>query len=745
MTAIIGERLTFGQSKGSDIELIVYGDEFYARYETPDGYTVVYDRDKGMYCYANVKDGLFTSTRIPIHKIQPVGLRKHLKESVEQRNQKFSDRFHMLQQRETGPGSGVHRTFGPNSGLLQGVPIHKGEVKGLTILVEFDDLSTTITKDQVHNMLNDIEYQENGNYCSIRKYFMTMSEDKLEFTNDVVGPIKLSRRRSYYIDNSLVREAVLKAVNDEGVDLSKYDSMSRGVVDALSIMYAGRTQYNNWLWPHNSINKITVGNMRTHYYTLQSLGRRQVDLSIGTFAHEAGHMLMRFPDLYDYGDRDGDYEKSSGLGRYCLMSSGNHLGSGKKPSLICAYLRGLADWPNQVVRLNNPDTYGARHEDFNTLLKYETDRENEYFLVENRSGMGFDEKLPDSGLAVYHCDTKGSNEWQEGSPSRHYQVALLQADGRRDLETNPNNRGDAQDLYDTKAGLVLSYETNPSSRQWDGADSGFKIFDVDNLGEVIGFKTGIKPDETTVTKDVTADLLIPDNDPSGVPSKMTIDKNGKLKNIQVRVDISHTYRGDLRVELISPKGTNVVLHKKKQDHMDDLVLNLDSKKHDGLAKLEGEAIQGEWTLHVKDLWEEDFGRLNTWGLTIDFKNTDKTVAKELLPDLAIPDADPEGVPSSISVSETGKLKDVRVGVNIEHTYRGDLQLELITPNGQSALLKTQSHDSTDHVDETYTVATAPALKAIVGTKITGDWQLRVRDLVGADTGMLRKWNLTLVY
>ncbi len=43
MSSIFGEKLSFPQENGKEIELFVYGDEFYARYETSDGYTVLYD------------------------------------------------------------------------------------------------------------------------------------------------------------------------------------------------------------------------------------------------------------------------------------------------------------------------------------------------------------------------------------------------------------------------------------------------------------------------------------------------------------------------------------------------------------------------------------------------------------------------------------------------------------------------------------------------------------------------------
>lgn len=77
---------------------------------------------------------------------------------------------------------------------------------------------------------------------------------------------------------------------------------------------AGRTAYEGDLWPHNSILVMGFGDVRTHYYMISSMGRKPVDLTIGTFCHENGHMLCRFPDLYDYGTRDGDNKPSQGSG-----------------------------------------------------------------------------------------------------------------------------------------------------------------------------------------------------------------------------------------------------------------------------------------------------------------------------------------------------------------------------------------------------------------------------------------------
>ena len=93
MSAISGETLVFRQDDGEPVELVVFGDEFYARYETTNGYSVVYDTDMGKYCYAVLVGGTFASSGAPISKPAPPGLKKHLKESAEVRNRKFHERF----------------------------------------------------------------------------------------------------------------------------------------------------------------------------------------------------------------------------------------------------------------------------------------------------------------------------------------------------------------------------------------------------------------------------------------------------------------------------------------------------------------------------------------------------------------------------------------------------------------------------------------------------------------------------
>lgn len=494
MSAIRAEKLRLGQSNGPDVTLLVFGDEFYARYENEDGFSVVYDTDKGLYCYALVIDGEFVSSGMSLEEKPPEGIRRHMRESDQVRKAKFELRYGMMTPPPLGGGNApTMKTLGPDNGLLEGPKIHQGKILGLTILVEFQDIRTEVTEQEIDAMLNSSDGDNNGNFCSVRDYFLTMSNGKLDYTNRVFGPVRLKHPRSYYLftyRNEVVLEA-LAELESQGLDFSQFDQNGDGLIDAINIMYAGETQYvdRSWLWPHNFYIEKQLGNVRTLFYQICSLESQ----SIGTFCHENGHMLCRFPDLYDYGSRDEDTESSAGMGRYCLMSSGNHLNGGRTPAPICGYFRDLANWPEKVVAINNKGTYEAVHGDYKTLYKYflQTDlciSTNEYFIIENRFRSGLDSYLPSSGLAVYHCDTNGSNEWQEGSPTRHYQCALSQADGRNDLERDPYNRGDAGDLFGKVEGVAMDYGSNPSTRRWDQSDSEMILADISESGEMIKFE-----------------------------------------------------------------------------------------------------------------------------------------------------------------------------------------------------------------------------------------------------------------
>ncbi len=754
MTAINGETLIIEQADGASVELVVWGDEFYVRYETIDGYTVWPDAKTGQFCYADVRNGRFISTGASINKRPPMGLRRHLKESADIRQARFDARYnHIRSIPMVAESDGRVLTIGRNDGLLEGRRVSQGNVLGLTILVEFSDIKASVTREDVGALLNSADYTLNGNYCSVNKYFKIVSNNKLNYQNHVVGPVTLPNSKKYYETVSFINEAFQLAMDEldaNGVDLSQFDSLNEGIFDAVNFMYAGRTVYginnNNQnpssLWPHNSITNQSHRGMRTHFYMLSSMGRRVVDLSIGTFCHESAHLLCRFPDLYDYGKRDGDTLESRGIGEYCLMGNGNHLNRGRTPSPICAYLRDLVDWVDEEISLDGGGSHSARHGAYGQVFKYLTDDSDEYFLIENRANIDLDEFLPSGGLAVYHCDRKGSNEYQAGTASRHYQVALLQADGRRDLEMNRSS--DAEDLFGNVDGIALAHDTVPSATQWDGSDSGLIVANISSPGNEISFETGgdAIAQATRFSVEKIAHLLIPDDQPEGVNSVINVGQSGRLITLSIGIDVTHSYVGDLTISLRSPGGVIVVVHKVEGGSSDDLKITYTSDDSE-LSEFLGEDIAGDWSLHLIDHEAEDVGRLNSWKLDLEFEPKRQLVEGSVSPNLQIPDDAVAGVESTIAVQDRGLLKAVSVSVEISHSYIGDLYVELVSPQGQSVVLHNRTGRSDRDLRITYDATNARALDLLIDQQIEGDWKLRIRDLEAQDVGTLERWVLKL--
>ncbi|MCX6677878.1 MAG: proprotein convertase P-domain-containing protein [Methanothrix sp.] len=270
-------------------------------------------------------------------------------------------------------------------------------------------------------------------------------------------------------------------------------------------------------------------------------------------------------------------------------------------------------WCDRTVRLNQPGQYQADHGDYGTAMIFETGKINEYFLVENRSGIDLDASIPAGGLAVYHCDTLGSNEWQGGSASQHYQCGLLQADGSLDLETN-RSMGDEKDLFGRMEGIALSHDTRPASVLWDGSDSGLVISNITEPGRVITFVIGQDKTDHVAKGSTLSRETIPDNSPEGLVNAIFLDREGKVKRLVVFVDISHNNISNLRVELISPGGKRAVLHNRTGIGKKNLLKSYDSKSKASLAALLGQSMKGKWILKIKDLATIDTGKLNNWSL-----------------------------------------------------------------------------------------------------------------------------------
>ncbi len=120
------------------------------------------------------------------------------------------------------------------------------------------------------------------------------------------------------------------------------------------------------------------------------------------------------------------------------------------------------------------------------------------------------------------------------------------------------------------------------------------------------------PPAGDIVKSVQPNAPIRDN--QRVESKINIAETGNVDTLSVNVDIAHTYRGDLRVKLVSPSGKEVTLHDRTGGSADNLTFEVSR------SEFANEPINGDWKLVVEDLAAQDEGTLKSWGLKIKKKD-----------------------------------------------------------------------------------------------------------------------------
>ncbi|MFE0178469.1 M28 family metallopeptidase [Streptomyces sp. NPDC059002] len=106
-------------------------------------------------------------------------------------------------------------------------------------------------------------------------------------------------------------------------------------------------------------------------------------------------------------------------------------------------------------------------------------------------------------------------------------------------------------------------------------------------------------------------------------------------------------------------------------------------------------------------------------------------------DVSIPD---NGAAVTSTVNVTGRTGNapatLKVGVDIRHTWRGDVVIDLLAPDGTAYRLKNSSgNDSADDIIATYTVDAS-------SETANGAWKLSVQDVAAQDTGYINSWKLT---
>jgi immune inhibitor A len=323
---------TLRQPDGRSFEARQWGDEWLNGWETLDGYTIVLDRTRKAWAYAERKtDGnLAASASLVGRDVPPEGVGPHLRPGGA-----FLERANSMRASTLTVAS---KAVVPPTGTAN-VPV---------ILINFPDTTTTYTAGNFTSLLFS-----NGTW-SMRDYYSEVSRGRFTVSagpGGVAGWFTASNNHDYYGANNadgkdvwpgdLVYEAVSKA-DAAGFNFAPYDSDGDCYVDTVVVVHqgtgedasgtAGDIWSKHWdLYSAQSYGQSHYGTYTTNDvcpaggfikvndFTLQPEVYSGGITTMGVYAHEYGHALG-LPDLYDTDN------SSEGVGKWSLMGAGSWCG-----------------------------------------------------------------------------------------------------------------------------------------------------------------------------------------------------------------------------------------------------------------------------------------------------------------------------------------------------------------------------------------------------------------------------------
>ncbi len=350
--------------------------------------------------------------------------------------------------------------------------------KNLVLLVRFADHATRKLP-PVSDFNELFNYDLPGSAIApsggVRQYLLLNSYGLLDLHSVIYGWVDLPEAEAYYADGqSGLSDAfpralfhALDAIDEGDFPWSDLDQNGDGIIDSLTLMHSGyaaewgqtdsngqpmtnRIWSHHWTLPRSRRWKSSSGLQVDKYITCPGLWNMQgADIGhVGVIVHELGHSLG-LPDLYG----SGNMLEDNGIGSYGVM--GNSWGFDNTqmyPPHMCPWSKMVLGWSRPYVISRGGNYAIDSSASVDQVYKIDLGR-SEYLLIENRQPISFDAKLPSGGLAIWHIDEAATNlvpgfPKQGGWPhnGKHYKVALLQADGKYDLEQAMNS-GDSGDLF----------------------------------------------------------------------------------------------------------------------------------------------------------------------------------------------------------------------------------------------------------------------------------------------------------
>jgi immune inhibitor A len=364
-----------------------------------------------------------------------------------------------------------------------------GEVRVLVLLVDFPGEAMKRKKKSFEKLFFSIGELKKG---SVREYFREVSNHTIDIVGEVVGPLRMPKKQKAYAHGAsgmghtepnartMARAAAVAA--DPLADFDLFDNDGDGFIDAFIVVHAGKgaevTGSKHDIWSHKWV--LPGGALEADGKKIYAYLTVPEDCKVGVCCHELGHLLFGWPDLYD---TDGS---SEGIGNWCLMAGGCWNGNGKTPAHPSAWCKASQGWisvvnqkSNETVKIVDVKT------GFEAYRLWKNGRPgSEYFLVENRQRAKFDSKLPGDGLVIYHVD----EAIDDNSNEAHPKVALVQADGKRQLE-KAINQGDAGDPYPgSTKNRSFDATSDPDSRSYGGMPTAVSVTSIGASGASIRVK-----------------------------------------------------------------------------------------------------------------------------------------------------------------------------------------------------------------------------------------------------------------
>jgi M6 family metalloprotease-like protein len=212
-------------------------------------------------------------------------------------------------------------------------------------------------------------------------------------------------------------------------------------------------------------------------------------MGIGTFAHEYGHVLG-LPDLYDTVNSN-----SEGIGEWGLMGAGGWNGP-DSPAHMTAFCKEKLGWLNYFnigVDITGFCVPPVEIEPIAVRIWSQGQYTPEYFVVENRQPLGFDQWLYGSGLVIYHIDEDVYDQnlyWNQVNGWEDHKAIDVECADAASAEHEPNaddldteeNRGDGEDRWCPDTQTTFDGATVPDTRSYSGVATGIAVRNISTCG-----------------------------------------------------------------------------------------------------------------------------------------------------------------------------------------------------------------------------------------------------------------------